>query len=216
MKKKTSSFFNQPLVLILIVVALVVLGVYAYQNFINRPVKETSDLSKTEMLSRGIHPDPVDIKVLENLTAQWQDKSITYVLEKAYLTPDIADLGSSRNNVSMKNKSFLIVELSVRDRRTTGDRRQITAGDYLRIRKDQQDTAPVVSDYLYLSPQENGTVYVTFSVERNISQFTLLVGILSRPRVIELDFNSSGVSTKEGVFILKKGYFSEYSSDLHQ
>lgn len=171
--------------------------------------------SKTDMLLAGVHPDPVDIKVLENISAQWQDENTAYVFERAYLTPDIADLGSSRNNFYMKDKSFLAVELSVRDRRTAGGKRQIIASDYLRIRKDQRNSAPVIGDYLYLSPQENGTVFVTFPVERNVSQFTLLVGILSKPRIVELDFNSRVASSKEGIFIRKRGYFPEYSSDLH-
>ena len=239
MKKKISLSLNQALVLIITVIALVALGIYIcqnfYQSFIGKQTKKaeslskteeqtekteeqtekTESLSKTEMLSRGIHPDPVSIKVLEDITAQWQDNGITYTLKKVYLTPDIADLGSSRNNVGMKDKSFLIVELSVRDRRTTGGKRLIPAGNYLRIRQNERDSAPAVSDYIYLSPQEDGTIYVTFPVERNLSQFTLLVGILSRPRVIKLDFSSDSVNTKEGIFILKRGYFPEYSPDLH-
>jgi len=180
-----------------------------------KPTMPIVAVSKSDMISRGIHPDPVDIKVLNNVSAQWQDESVAYVFEKAYLTPDIADLGSSRNNSGIKDKSFLIVELSVRDRRTTGDKRQITASKYLRIRKDQRDMAPAVGDYLRLSPQENGTVYVSFPVERNVSQFNLSVGILARPRIIQLNFDSSDVSVKKGIFILKKGYFPEYSPDLH-
>jgi hypothetical protein len=177
--------------------------------------KPTYSLSTTDMVSRGIHPDPVDIKVIKDITSQWQDEGVAYAVEEVYLAPDIADLGPSRNNLNMKDKSFLIVKINVRDRRKSGDRRQVTTNDHLRIRIDQQDATPVVGDYLYLSPQENGTAYVTFSVERNTSQFNLLVGTLSTPRVIELDFDSNDAETKEGVFILKKGYFSEYSSDLH-
>lgn len=215
MKKKALSHFNRPLILTIVVVILVAFGIYTYRNFVSKQTEETGSLSKAEMLTRGIHPDAVNIKILEGITAQWQDKSVAYNLEKVYLTPDIADLGSSRNDVSIKDKNFLVVELSVRDRRTTGDRRLIPAGNYLRLRKEQVDSAPVVSDYLYLSPQENGVIYVTFPVEKGISQFTLLVGILSSPRVIELDFDSNGVNTKEGVFILKGGYFPEYSPELH-
>lgn len=210
MKKKTSPPFNQPFILIIILAVLVVLGIYTYQNFVGKQEEKAGGLSKVEMLSRGIHPDPVNIKVLEDITAQWQDKSIAYVLEKVYFTPDIADLGPSRNNVSMKDKSFLIVQLNVRDRRTSGSRRLIPAGNYLRIRQNREDSAPIINDYLYLSPQENGTVYVTFPVERNMSQFTLLVGILSNPRVVSLNFDSNAAILLNGVFLLKQGFSPEY------
>ncbi len=221
MKKKTSSQLNSPLVLVLVLAVLIGVGIYAYQKFTNKEFADkqtgkTDGLSRTEMLSRGIHPDPVDIKVLEGtITAQWQDNSVAYTLEKAYLTPDIADLGSARNNADIKDKSFLIVQLNARDRRTSGDRRSIQEGNYLRIRQDKKDSAPLGGDYLYLSPQENGTTYVIFPVARNLNKFTLLAGLLSRPRVIQLDFGSNNVKILNGVFIYRGGYFPEYSPDLH-
>ncbi len=201
------------LIIILSLAALCGLGFFLIRNFKGgKQVQEVTE--RDELISRGIHPDPVEIQVLEDVTALWQDDEVAYSLEKMYFTPDIANLGNFRNNERILDKSFLIAEISVRDRRTDGERRKIIVHDYLRLREGKSDEAPLSSDNPALYPQETGMAYVTFPVDPNSSQFKLLIGILSRPRVIDLDFDKDSVLKKEGVFILGKGYFPEYPSDL--
>lgn len=154
----------------------------------------------------GIKPNPVLIKELA-ATAQWQDNSVSYSLDKIYLTPEIADIGDYRNN--FKNITWVVAHLNLRDRRTTGDRRIIPVTSYLRVRNLKQDLSPI-DNKLYLSPQENASVFVTFPVSNGWVKPTLLVGLLKQPKTILLDFDSNKVKSLNGVFLLKQGFLESY------
>ncbi len=154
----------------------------------------------------GINPNPVLIKELV-VTAQWQDNSVSYSLDKIYLTPEIADMGDYRNNFN--NITWVVAHLNIRDRRTTGDRRVIPVTNYLRIRNLKQDLSPIDNE-LYMRPQENASVFVIFPVSNEWVKPTLLVGLLKQPKTILLDFDSNKVKSLNGVFLLKQGFIESY------
>mgnify|MGYP000064714043 CR=1 FL=1 len=204
------NFHNQLLYLFFLLIGLLV-GLLI-QPFLFKSSSETdssNDPVKENMILRGIHPDPVTILEIA-AQAQWQTDAISYNLEKVYLTPDIADFGSARNNQEVKGKSFLSAKLNIRDIRIDGERRLINLSNHLRLRKNNQDQSPFLADYLYLMPQENGTVYVTFAVEKDEKQFTLLIGDLATPRLINLNFEATETTTLTGVFLRKQGYAESF------
>lgn len=200
-------------IIVLILVALFGLGLFLFQSS-KRGSKDDITTEEEDLVSKGIHPDPVEIKILEGVTAIWQDDKVAYTLENVYLTPDIANMGNFRNNVGIRGKSFFVAEIDVRDRRTSGERRKIPVHNYLRLRDGRSDAAPLSNDRLFLSPQENGVAFVVFPVERDLLDFELLIGNLASPRVIDLDFENPSLQIKEGVFLLRKGYLPAYPSDF--
>lgn len=162
------------------------------------------------LLVKGIHPDPVQMRIL-NRRVEWEDKSISYNLEKVYLTPDIADLGKLRFSEVLKDKSFLVAEVHIRNRSTRFGKRVIPIDDYFRLRKAGKNSTPLPGTPVILSSQEDGVIYVIFPVEKEGKEFALLVGILSKPRILEMNFSSESVDTIKGVFLKEKGFFSEYN-----
>ena len=122
----TQGKTNLNYILIIVILAIIVGGgILSYQYLlipeeeISSPeIKVPQEISqegkdKEDLLAKGIHPDAVIIKALE-VSAQWKDNAISYSLEKAYLTPDIADLGPIRENKTYKDKSFLAFQLKYR------------------------------------------------------------------------------------------------------
>lgn len=171
---------------------------------------DNSVFERNKLIQVGIHPDPVSIKTL-NLNALWNENNFSFHAIKAYLTPDIADLGSSRNNDGVKNKSFFIVQTEVRNTSTkTNGRMQIKADNYFRIRKDGKDITPLTGNVIFLNSQEDGTLYAIFPVDIQETTFKLLLGSIARPRVIDLDFKSNETLQLIGVFLFKDGFALKY------
>jgi hypothetical protein len=179
-------------------------------NQANTKTIDNSGSERNRLIQVGIHPDPVSIKIL-NLNALWNEDNFSFHAIKAYLTPDIADLGSSRNNNSIKNKSFFIVQTEVRNISTkTNGRMQVQADNYFRIRKDGKDMTPLTGNVIFLNSQEDGTLYAVFPVDIQETTFKLLLGSIARPRVMDLDFKSNETLQLIGVFLFKDGFALKY------
>ena len=183
---------------------MIVVGFTAYQFLSNYRDKKES------LKERGINPESVTIRAVD-VESVWQYDNVAYEVKKIYLTPDIADIGNWRDNFDIGIKSqFVVVETNVRDRRTNGERRNITTTPFLRIRVDNIESSPKDADYLYLNPQEDGKVFSVFIVDKEIQEITLLSGITSSPRVTKIDFFGSNAEMMEGVFLYKTGFSPEY------
>ncbi len=173
----------------------------------NESLQKTTLVSPTVVQKEsGVNPNPVLVKELA-VTAQWQDNNIYYSLDKIYLTPEIADVGDYRNNFN--NITWIVAHLNIRDRRTAGDRRIVPLVNYLRIRNLKQDLSPIENN-LYMSPQENASVFVVFPVSNKWIKPTLIVGLLKQPKTIMLNFDSNQAKSLNGVFLLKQGFLDSY------
>lgn len=152
----------------------------------------TSSMSKIDYLrSKGLHVDPVAIKMLE-LSKQWQDKDndSSLFLNKAYLTPTLVENLTQYAGSIEPGKNILVLEASIRDLRIQGNPREIKFQEYFRLRENQKDYSPTGYLYSWL-PQEDKTIYVIFSVEPNIEQFKLMLGPFSHPAILNLDFKTA-------------------------
>jgi hypothetical protein len=161
------------------------------------------------LLEKGINPDKVIMQLLE-VSVQWEQSNISYSLEKIYLTPDVADLGSLRFTSSLEDKNFLVAEVHTRNKSVSGGKREAPTGNYLRVQKDGKNSAPLLSGAGYLAAQEDGVSYAIFAVQEGEEEFMLLAGLLSEPKILTIDFNDDAVLSLEGLMLTKEGYHSEY------
>lgn len=164
---------------------------------------------EVELKSRGINPDILEIKTL-SVESSWQISSIKYEIKKVYLAPDIADLGTDRDQPDLINKNFLMVEVNISDLRTGGGEQVVPASDYLNLRKGGLDSKPFTQDYLSLLPGVSSVMYSGFAVDKSDTKFELRSGYLTNADVLSLDFESTGSAKLNGVFLLTKGFATEY------
>lgn len=185
-------------------------------------LKENENLSKEledyikkendELYSQGIHPDPIEIKVI-TLNGNWQANEILFEFSKAYFASDLVDLGGTRGNTSVKNKDFITIEIKIKDLRTSGERREIDPIPYIRLEDKSRISSPLFKSYNYLYPIENDIAYATFAVEKNQTSFNLLSGLPDSLQTNALDFNGPLSKTLAGVLSFKEGYSETYITD---
>lgn len=163
--------------------------------------------SKIDYLrSKGLHVDPVNIKVLE-LSKKWDDNKnyASLSLIKAYLTPTLVENYTQYGNSIQIGKDIVVLEAVIRDIRIKGNPREIKFQDYFRLRENQGDFSPVGYLYSWL-PQENQTIYVVFPVDPGKNQFKLMIGPFTNPSILDLDFSTA--QEIKGVFNGFDGGFS--------
>lgn len=189
---------------------LVVIAIIVYQFLDGRSINVYRD-KEMSLKERGINSENVTIRAVE-AESSWQYNDIAYEVKKIYLTPDIADIGDWRDNFNIGTENqFVVVELEVRDKRTSGGKRNVDTTSFLRVRVGNIENGPKNTDYLYLNPQEDGKIFRVFVVDKETKEITLLSGITSRPRVTKVDFFSGDLEVMQGVFLHKSGFSPEYS-----
>ncbi len=208
---KKSGFKGSLFLAIVIVFAIVLVSIVA--GLLGRSDKPKSVNNSADLVSPGINPQPVEVMKIP-VEASWEVNNVAFTIKNAYLTPDIADIGLYRANYDIgKTNKFLVIEIDVRNRRTTGSSQKVDVNNYLRIRLDSSEYIPIENSNKTLLPQEDTTVYAIFAVPITGQNFTLLSGPLKQPRVSQLDFGSSEVIKIEGVFLLNKGYRPSFPTD---
>lgn len=147
----------------------------------------------------------------------WEEEEFKYKLINVYLAPTLQDIEKYKSTfpstTKIDNMSFLVAEVSVLNSSNyaTGDfnKRVVPAANYFRLKTESGIIAPIYGNYRWLSPQETGEVLVIFPVEKNQSRFTLNVGLLVEPTVLEVNFEKSNVDEFNGYFFIEKGFVSE-------
>jgi len=161
----------------------------------------------------GIHPNKVAIRYV-NLKNYWYEENISYLLQRAYLVPDIADIGNFRDNYAIGRENiFLVAEVVVTNNNVAQSQRMLVdAGKYLKLVQDESNGAvpPTENNAMYLSSQEEGKQFVIFVVGKDTRKIQLLSGPFDSQLTSNLDF-FGGTSTEfRGVFLLKKGLMDAY------
>jgi hypothetical protein len=193
---------------VLSVVAIVVFLISSTQK--NLQIKnqvEQKMQERTELISRGINPDPISIRQLP-LDYRWNMAPFAYHARTAYLTPDIADFGSRRDDLKIGTENkFLVVAVDVAYTKAQGAKQDINVNKVVRVMANGKSYLPVSADTLKLGPNQNNTSYVIFSVPMTASEFSVTTG----NKVTKLDFSASNVSSMQGVFTTTGGYSPEFN-----
>lgn len=145
------------------------------------------------------------------LSEKWviSTTKVSYEIKNVYLTPSILDLPESEKT-DYSSKYFLMFELVVKDARTTGARIKTPVATYIKLQDGKTVLNPFIEDYLWLSPGETKTYYTGIAVDLTQKVFNVLVGPGKKPKTVKVDFGSSTIDAREGVFLLKEGYKEEY------
>ena len=178
-----------------------------YNQIPKSNIKPTSEFG--EPTNARIQPSTIysiDEKV------EWEDDSVRYNLLKVFLSPDIVELGLAKENDDVKGKYFLIAEVNIDDLRTEGTQRIINQGQYLRIQEGDAYIAPIIGTYYStLVPLQSHHVYIVFPVEKEKTNFKLLVGNLANPEELYLNFSDkNSTQTVVGYFHFKRGLLLNY------
>lgn len=215
-RKSTRNPFSSSLGLILFLVLLLIASfIYFGKNF--RTDKNSEEISKEEnesiLKQRGINPEKVTIRYLD-VESKWQDNSVAFSIETAYLTPDIADIGNWRNNYKIGSENqFLVIETSIRNRNTYGGN-TVNMSNYLRLRDESNvQLTPADKSDFYLEPQSDSKFFTVFVVSKSLKQASLFSGILAKPKVTKLDFFDNQAKVYEGVFLYRSGLAPEYKEE---
>lgn len=158
-----------------------------------------------ELRERGINPEMQDIRAL-SLSASWTADNLTFEVNRAYLVGEIADF----SGVEDEDKRYLMLEVEVQDTRNTGNLKLIPVSDYISLVKGGLTINPFVEDSTYISPGERIVVYSGFPVDQGDTGFTLRSGLAVQSQDTEIDFSSTDTQLLRGVFLLERGYFSQY------
>jgi len=208
-----------------LLIVLMGVGVYWYMNR-SRTVPTPIISDEGGIKSDGINPAILTIRHVD-VTSSWSDDqyvppfsgqsylSVSFSVKKAYLTPDIADIGHFRDNFSIGTKNiFLVVEVDVRNNSVKSEeRRMVSALDYLKVVDSNTgiEAKPVAGGNLYVDPQENRKEFVVFVVDKNLTQATLKSGLSGSLTTSALNFFDDNAKVFNGVFLSKSGLADIYS-----
>jgi hypothetical protein len=143
----------------------------------------------------------------------WNDniQDIQLETKRVYLATQLKSPGNYQY-ADLINDNFVVVEVSVKDLRGSGDRRSIEVNKFFRLVVKGDTKAPVLADYLFLAPQEDGTTTVIFGVKKDLKQFVLENSLDKNLKVANqanLDFNGSNVLKLQGLIEIYKGFSQE-------
>jgi hypothetical protein len=165
---------------------------------------------EAELKQSGINTQTVGIKKIL-LASSWDVATFNYTLVAAYLTPIVSDLENLESDIEITDMHFLMVEVLVKDSRTSGNSIKIPINDYLEIINGSLSTKPFTSEDEQIEPGKGKTLYIGFAVPPSNYLFELRAGNLSNPETTELNFADEKVQDLSGVFMLKKGFAVQYS-----
>lgn len=198
--------YKKYLIVAIIIILLTTIAIFIYLNIVH----------KNPLQNNGINNDKMTIRYVD-VYESWNDEywPVTFSIKRAYLTPDIADVGYWRDNYSIGTKNaFLVIEVDATNNGISSNgRTMINAGGYLRLvnSDDDKEIAPASNSDLYLSSQEGGSQFIIFIVDKNLKETNLLIGLLAKPKVTHLNFFSADAKTYNGVFLFKTGLAESYN-----
>ena len=164
----------------------------------------------TSLSDRGINIEKVSIRYVP-VESIWEVDGFLYQVETVYLVPDIANIGNWRNNFSVPEENqFVVVEGTVRNRMTSGQKEKADISNYLRLRAGEEQLVPVSADDDMLSPQQDDRFQVLFVVSNDTEVVELYSGIQSQPRVTPINFYGEEVEEFFGVFQRSEGLSERY------
>ncbi len=171
---------------------------------ITNDTQETQNNEIAKLKAGSLSTQNVMYKDVESV---WHDEGYTFSVESVYYTPNIADIDEwFDGNVGGQ---YLVVGVKVRNNHVQGDRRCVETGNYLRIKGMDEglEKAPINFGDVCLYPQEEGIVYTAFMLGNEESDVTLYSGLLTRPKVTQVNFGEDDdVTLGKGVFSLENGF----------
>lgn len=178
----------------------------------NEPLEYThmgKKMSRSEIMTYGINPDPVRIEKLP-LNGEWEEGDVRFEAVNLYRMPDVADIGDFRNNRELIGKQFMAVEVLVRHTGTKDLGGPIPLRDMFRISVDGSFIAPMGMQPQYIQPQEDKRLFIYFVVDARKPGGTILLGPLESQLSVPYDFDSPSKAVLQGVFLYYEGYREQY------
>lgn len=172
--------------------------------------KELAELKKGETVPQAQELNTQKTKIFSiSLDNTWLDETSVYTLKKAYLSDVLADVAESPDD----DKSYILFEVNVVDTRSLGSAQIVPLSGYLKLVKGEMLYSTFFSDYHFISPGDDSTVFIGFFVDPGDTVFQFSLVGTQPATILNLDFSGNLSQELEGVLLSKSGYFPEYSQN---